>query len=169
MITIGIDTGITGAVAVLDCATGCLVDAYDVPTLGDGTSREVDARTLLRRLHDHPSSHIGLEKTIAHIGRQRGGAEVREGATGMQRYHEAGGALKAVVALTGYPFTLVAPATWKRRMMADMPKEKAASIQRALQLIPNAEEYLTLKKHHGRAEAALLAVYVKTYVVGSAS
>jgi hypothetical protein len=36
---------------------------------------------------------------------------------------------------------------------------KDSSVQRAVQLYPDAGAHLTLKKHHGRAEALLLARY----------
>jgi crossover junction endodeoxyribonuclease RuvC len=53
------------------------------------------------------------------------------------------------------PVQMVAPTKWKKAMMYGMGKEKDASRLAALRLYPKAE--LHLCKHHGRADAILMA------------
>jgi hypothetical protein len=53
------------------------------------------------------------------------------------------------------PYTPIRPGIWKRSLA--LGKDKEASRLRAMQLYPGAD--LRLKKHHGRAEALLLASY----------
>ena len=53
------------------------------------------------------------------------------------------------------PYTSVRSGVWKRSLA--LGKDKEASRLRAIQLYPGAD--LRLKKHHGRAEALLLASY----------
>ena len=60
-----------------------------------------------------------------------------------------------ILAALNIPYTEVHPVTWKSKIMAGMGKEKDASIARAKQLYPTAD--LSLKKHHGRADALLIA------------
>jgi hypothetical protein len=52
-------------------------------------------------------------------------------------------------------YTPIRPGIWKRTLA--LGKDKEASRLRAMQLYPGAD--LRLKKHHGRAEALLLASY----------
>ncbi len=57
------------------------------------------------------------------------------------------------------PYTRVRPARWKHALGL-RGKDKEAARLRAQQLFPSAD--LQLKKHHGRAEALLLASYGRT-------
>lgn len=59
------------------------------------------------------------------------------------------------------PFQQVHPVTWKRSMLFDMGKEKDASRIKAMQLFPHTAGNLKLKKHHGRADALLMAAWAK--------
>jgi crossover junction endodeoxyribonuclease RuvC len=62
-----------------------------------------------------------------------------------------------VCAGLNFPYQLVAPVTWKKRLMADMGKEKDASRVKAMQLYPHIASSLSRKKDHNRADALLLA------------
>jgi len=55
------------------------------------------------------------------------------------------------------PFDTVTPGTWKREMGIGKDKERAR--QKAVQLHPEAAEFLGRKLDHNRAEAILLAHY----------
>jgi hypothetical protein len=57
------------------------------------------------------------------------------------------------------PVEMVHPRTWKATLMRDMGKEKDASRVKAMQMYPLAAKNLSLKKHHGRADALLIATY----------
>ena len=60
----------------------------------------------------------------------------------------------ALLAALQMPYTTVRPAIWKA---LGLGKDKEQARLRAQQLFPTAD--LRLKKHHGRAEALLLAWY----------
>lgn len=62
-----------------------------------------------------------------------------------------------------FPYTLVSPQRWKKAMLADMAKDKGASVLRAKQLFPNCVEQLKLVKDHNKAEALLLAEYGRRF------
>ncbi len=63
-----------------------------------------------------------------------------------------------VVAGAGIPYVLVAPPKWKAHFrLQGKPKEAAREL--ALRLYPEAGPKLNLKRHHGRADALLLARY----------
>ena len=60
-----------------------------------------------------------------------------------------------ILAALALPHSRVRPQVWKKAL--GLSKDKEAARLRAMQLFPGAE--LRLKKHHGRAEALLLARY----------
>ena len=55
------------------------------------------------------------------------------------------------------PFTYVRPQEWKKAMKC--PRDKDESRMRATQLMPSNAELWRLKKHDGRAEAAMIGLY----------
>jgi len=58
------------------------------------------------------------------------------------------------------PFRLITPQKWQKQMLTCVPgTTKERSLTAARQLYPKAE--LHLKKHHGRADALLIATYAK--------
>ncbi len=75
------------------------------------------------------------------------------------------GLLLGVIVALEIPYTLVAPQTWKKAMLFDMPaRDKAASLARAKQLFPTMSG--EIGKHHGKAEALLIAEYGKRLLLG---
>ncbi len=70
------------------------------------------------------------------------------------------GAWLALLAALEIPYERVRPTVWKRALK--LPgKDKEAARLKAQQLFPSAD--LQLKKHHGRAEALLLADFGRTH------
>ena len=96
--------------------------------------------------------HVGLEKVHAMPG---------QGVTSMFSMELGYGMWLGLLAAFDIPHTLVTPQAWKKVMMSGMGKEKDASRIRALQLYPHLSNDLKLKKHHGRADALLIAEYIK--------
>jgi crossover junction endodeoxyribonuclease RuvC len=66
-----------------------------------------------------------------------------------------------IMAALKIPHQQVSPATWKKSILSDMGKEKDASRVKAMQLFPNSQRDLYLKKHHGRADALLMAEWAR--------
>lgn len=151
MPTIGIDPGLTGAVAVLS-GTGTLEGLHDVPVLTlkvqRGTRMVYDVPGLVALLEPYRGLqvHVLIEESQAMPG---------QGTRSMLTIGFGYGLWLGILATLQLPYTTVRPAVWKRSM--GLGKDKEASRLRAQQLYPGAD--LRLKKHHGRAEALLLAHY----------
>jgi crossover junction endodeoxyribonuclease RuvC len=148
---IGIDPGLSGALAVLDHA-GALVAVHDTPVLtlatSRGTRQEYDVPGLCALLTPYAASqaHVILEASQAMPG--QGTRSMFTGGVGY-------GVMLGILAALALPHTRVRPAIWKRAL--GLGKDKEASRLRAMQLFPAAD--LRRKKDHGRAEALLLAWY----------
>jgi crossover junction endodeoxyribonuclease RuvC len=151
MIALGIDPGIRGGLAVVDNhdGVGRLLDAIDIPVLGGGARERVDVAAMRDWILRHQPSFALIE---------RAQAMPRQGASSGFKYGRATGALEAAVTLCLVPLEIVEPTAWKRFWKLP-PKDKEHGRQRALQLFPAAHTLLARKLDHGRAEAALIALY----------
>lgn len=149
MDTIGLDPGLSGALAVLT-DEGALLALYDTPMLtlstSRGTRQEYDIPGLVTLL----APYAGLQ---AHVVLEESQAMPGQGVRSMWTTGYGFGIWVALLAALQMPHTRIRPAIWKRALGLGKDKEQARL--RAMQLFPTAD--LRLKKHHGRAESLLLA------------
>ena len=89
---------------------------------------------------------------------ERAQAMPKQGASSGFKYGRAVGALEGVLACCEIPMTIVEPSAWKKFYHL-RGGDKEGGRQRALQLFPAAHGWLARKKDHGRADAALVALY----------
>jgi crossover junction endodeoxyribonuclease RuvC len=152
VILAGIDPGLSGAVALLDAATGAIVDIFDMPTLalsrGGKNKRELDPHSLAGAIGRDRMGHAFVELV---------GAMPGQGVSSVFSFGKSYGITLGVLATLGVPMSFVAPAAWKRALQVPAAKDGARA--RATQLMPAAAHHWPLVKHDGRAEAALIAYY----------
>lgn len=149
MIFLGIDPGVSGALAFYE--DGAL-EVRDMPTLKLGGKSRVDAYALAQILDAKailPSLCI-MEQVAARPG---------AGVSGMFNFGRSFGVVEGVVSAQFWPLEFVMPHVWKREMQC--PKDKDGARARASQLLPTHAHNWLLKKHDGRAEASLLALYAE--------
>ena len=148
---LGCDPGIHGALALVDNVDGAppwLIDVPDVPVIGTGAKERVNTMLVRDWLAHHTPDHALIE---------RAGSMPKQGVASTFKYARAVGSLETVVACSDIPYSIIEPAVWKK--FHHLPgKDKEAARQRALQLFPAAHAFFSLKKHHQRAEAALIAL-----------
>ena len=156
MIIVGIDPGLTGAVAAVDSAGTCTVE--DIPTVdlpGDGLiRRRVDGLALARMLRNMvPAGHACM--VVIEAVQTMGGKNnaVQTQGSLMRTL----GAIEAAAEILRMPMQPALPRVWKR--FYGLGNEKGRSLEIARTLYPTAP--LKLAKHHNRAEALLLAHYGK--------
>lgn len=141
---IGIDVGKTGAVAVIENNT--IVNVIDTPLIG----KYYDERKMAKIIKEYPSVPVWIEKATA---------MPKQGVCSMFTFGKGFGIWLGILASLDMSYSEVSPITWKKELCRDMPKEKGVSIIIAKRLFVNANDWLTLKKHHGRADAILIAEY----------
>jgi hypothetical protein len=148
---VGIDPGLSGAVAVVD-ADGALVAVHDTPTLtlriARGTRHDYDVPGMCALLQPYAGqyAHVVIEASQAMPG---------QGVRSMFSTGYGYGLWLGLLAALQLPYTTVRPVVWKKTF--SLGKDKEAARLRAQQLFPGAD--LRHKKDHGRAEALLLAWY----------
>jgi Holliday junction resolvasome RuvABC endonuclease subunit len=155
---LGVDPGIRGGLAIVSINDGAapqLVDATDIPVTGVGAKERVDVLAIRTWIMAHQPQHAFIE---------RAQAMPKQGASSGFKYGRATGALEGVLACCEIPTTIVEPALWKKACQL-RGGDKEAARQRALQLFPTAHALLARRKDHGRAEAALMALYGASRIV----
>lgn len=147
---IGIDPGLTGAIAVLNEA-GELVELFDMPTQATTTNRrEISASGLATILRKYPGAPAAVERVSA---------RPNESATSGFSFGFSQGSILTCLAVLGHPVRLVSPVSWKRWCAIPPGADKQAAIGVAARMVPSAASQLTLKKHDGRADALLIGLY----------
>ena len=152
---IGIDPGLSGALAVVNGVDGTFtVEAvYDLPTYSEKTS------TGKTRRYIDPVALLALLKAIGKVDRVQCERMIAPpGVSGMAAFSM--GATMATIAATlriaRVPYRLVSSGVWKRALEA--PADKEAARLYASRLFQSSEHWLR-KKDHNRAEAALIAAH----------
>ena len=80
-----------------------------------------------------------------------------QGVSSTFRFGQATGAVAGVLGALAVPVRLVTPSKWKGAL--GLPADKEAARQRAIETWPHLAHRFARKMDHGRAEAALLALY----------
>ena len=140
---LGVDPGLSGALAFYFPASPSHIVAEDIPVAGGA----IDAATLAQRIAQ-------MRPTMAVI--ELVGAMPKQGVSSTFKFGRAFGTVIGVVAALGIPTHFVAPTRWKRHFRLNANKDDARAL--ALRLWPTAECF-SRKKDHGRGEASLLARY----------
>ncbi len=149
VVWVGIDPGLTGAVAVL-AADGTLQGLYDTATLAISKSKGVhytyDIPGMVQILA--PLACMGAHVTIEQSQPMPG-----QGVTSMFTTGLGYGLWLGVLTGLKLPYTPVPASMWKKALRLSKDKEQCRA--RAIQLFPEAD--LRRKRDHGRSEALLIA------------
>jgi crossover junction endodeoxyribonuclease RuvC len=140
---LAIDPGLSGALALV--AGNRFVHTEELPRVGNIlngielakiVSDFGPAQAVIERVHSMPKQGIASAFTFG----------------------QAYGTAIGVITGAGLPIAYVTPQKWKAHFRL-RGHDKSFSAQKAIQIYPAAAPFLSLKKHHNRAEAILLARY----------
>ena len=163
MIVIGVDPGLTGAMAAI-CSQRGLLDVIDIPICDNGHAggsmrNWVDVATLMLALRDWSTrfEFAAHGQLLAAMERPIPMPSLPAQTIAVQ--FDTVGAIRAVLVCRACAVTMVAPGAWKRRY--GLHREKDASRECALRLHPGAAKQLARKKDHNRAEAILVGHWLR--------
>lgn len=143
---IGIDPGITGALAIINSSTIQLIDS---PIVQIKTKKKPDVAGYYQILKQFTEdSTVIVEEVHAMPG---------QGGVSGFNFGTAFGIWIGILAALEIPYEFVSPQKWKRQMGVKGEKDESRTV--ALQLFPHLANQLNLKKHHNRADALLMAEY----------
>jgi crossover junction endodeoxyribonuclease RuvC len=156
---LGIDPGLSGALAIYDSTHRKLVDVVDMPlTKFKDKKSSIDTLSLTLFLARYAKSlrFAVVEEVSAMPG---------QGVVSMFRFGESVGILKGMLSTYFVPTHFVRPQVWK--LTFNLSSDKNLSRERAAALFPDGcqanPDPFGRKKDDGRAEASLLAVWGSLY------
>lgn len=153
---IGIDPGLTGAIAIIsfkDFLIPSFIAVYDMPTYSLKVSNKNRKRIDLNALSSLLDLYAGQTKIaiVEDVGQVGTNADPFSSFV----FGFATGAVHGALAMAGVKIEKIKPNIWKAAMGLDADKDQ--SVKRAIKLFPQSAKHLKRKMDHGRAEAILLA------------
>ena len=150
---IGIDPGLSGAIAILE--DNKIEELFDMPVMPDGkkNKRQLNSALLVKLIKD---SIKNLEDTVMVV--EQVNAMPGQGVTSMFNFGQTFGAIKGICAALGLPIFFVRPAKWKKHFEL-INSSKDASRTKAIEMYPSISEQLSKKKDVNKSDAILIARY----------
>jgi len=141
---LGIDPGVSGAVAFYFPDQPSRVAAFDVPVAGG----EISAPHLADLVLGFAPSMAVIERVASRPG---------QGVSSVFSFGRAYGDVRGVIGALRVPIHYVTPAVWKKHFRLSSDKEESRAL--AIRFFPSCADHFKRKKDDGRAEAALIALY----------
>lgn len=150
-VIIGIDPGITGAVARISNSSSIQVEDMPIMAKGKGSSK-VKNQVNAAALYDLLKGWAGFSGVVYC---ERISAMPGQGVASMFSMGDSFGVIRGVCASIGIPIVFITPPQWKKYF--GLGKDKEICRAKAIEIFP----YMPLakKKDHNKAEALLIAKY----------
>jgi len=149
---LGVDPGLSGAMAMLNAGA---VDVFDIPT----TTRTVNKKEKRQIDPYQLSAWLEIQRPLIKFAVvEQVGTMPGQGVTSAFNFGFTTGCIHGIIAACGIEIRTVPPQVWKRKYGL-LGQNKDASRGEASRRFPQFTHLWQLKKHDGRAEAALLALY----------
>lgn len=154
---IGIDPGITGAIAIID-SDGNLERVEDLPVMAKGKGKsksknQINAAGLAALINDMRKDGFGKRTVTVYL--ERVSSMPGQGMASTFSLGDTFGCIRGVCAALNIPVELISPQSWKKHY--GIKKDKEIARAKAIELYPEAP--LHRKKDQNRAEAILIARY----------
>ena len=149
---IGIDPGLSGAIAILENKK--VLKFFDMPVMSEGkkNKRQLNSAQLVNILRENINSNneeisIVVEQVNAMPG---------QGVTSMFNFGQTFGAIKGVCAALSLPIYFVRPSKWKKHFEL-INSSKDASRTKVIEMYPHLSDQLSKKKDVNKSDAILIA------------
>ena len=150
---IGIDPGLSGAIAILE--DNKVIELFDMPVMSDGkkNKRQLNSAHLVKLIRDNIKDSQDITMVVEQVNAMPG-----QGVTSMFNFGQTFGAIKGICAALGLPIFFVRPAKWKKHFEL-INSSKDASRTKAIEMYPSISEQLSKKKDVNKSDALLIARY----------
>tara|TARA_Y100001970_G_scaffold291899_1_gene430927 strand:- start:7913 stop:8404 length:492 start_codon:yes stop_codon:yes gene_type:complete len=152
---IGIDPGLSGAIAILDGLK--IFDMFDMPIMSEGkkNKNQLNSAQLVSIIKSHILSSGDTFVIVEQVSAMPG-----QGVTSMFNFGQTFGAIKGICASLNLPIFYVRPAKWKKHFEL-INASKDASRTKVIEMYPLISDRLRKKKDVNKADAILIARYFK--------
>ena len=162
MIVVGIDPGLSGAIAILE--NNKVLNIFDMPVMAEGkkNKKQINGSQIFNeisiRIKNYKIEDINV--VIEQVSAMPG-----QGVTSMFNFGQSFGTLKGICSAMQLPMYFVRPARWKK-YFGLINSEKDASRTKAIETFPYFSSKLSKKKDSNKADAILIAsFYYETYKI----
>ena len=148
---IGIDPGLSGAIAVLE--NNKVVKIFDIPVMTEGkkNKRQLNSALLVNLLKENIQKDEDVTVVVEQVNAMPG-----QGVTSMFNFGQTFGALKGICAALELPIFFVRPSKWKKHFEL-INSSKDASRTKAIEMYPKLSSQLSKKKDVNKSDAILIA------------
>ena len=148
---IGIDPGLSGAIAILE--NNKVLNIFDIPVMSEGkkNKRQLNSALLVSLLRDNISNNEEVAVVVEQVNAMPG-----QGVTSMFNFGQTFGAIKGICAALDLPIFLVRPSKWKKHFEL-INSSKDSSRTKVIEMYPLLSDQLTKKKDVNKSDAILIA------------
>ena len=148
---IGIDPGLSGAIAVLK--NNNVLKIFDIPVMSEGkkNKRQLNSALLVSLLKENIDENEEVAIVVEQVNAMPG-----QGVTSMFNFGQTFGAIKGICAALQFPIFFVRPSKWKKHFEL-INSSKDASRTKAIEMYPKLSNQLSKKKDVNKSDAILIA------------
>ena len=148
---IGIDPGLSGAIAILE--NNKVLNIFEIPVMSEGkkNKRQLNSAQLVKLLKDNITKNEDVSVVVEQVNAMPG-----QGVTSMFNFGQTFGAIKGICAALELPIFFVRPSKWKKHFEL-INSSKDSSRTKAIEMYPKLSMQLSKKKDVNKSDAILIA------------
>ena len=148
---LGIDPGLSGAIAILEEKK--VLSIFDLPVMADGkkNKRQLNSAQLVNIIKENIAGADEIAVIVEQVNAMPG-----QGVTSMFNFGQTFGAIKGICAALGLPIFFVRPSKWKKHFEL-INSAKDSSRTKAIEMYPLLSSELSKKKDVNKSDAILIA------------
>ena len=148
---LGIDPGLSGAIAVLEDTK--VLGLFDMTVMAEGkkNKRQLNSAQLVNIIKENIQSNEEVAVVVEQVNAMPG-----QGVTSMFNFGQTFGAIKGVCAALKLPIFFVRPSKWKKYFEL-INSSKDSSRTKVIEMYPSLSNQLTKKKDVNKSDAILIA------------
>jgi len=150
---IGIDPGLSGAIAILK--DNKVLEIFDIPVMSEGkkNKKQLNSAQLVNLIKENTINDEDVAVVVEQVNAMPG-----QGVTSMFNFGQTFGAIKGVCAALKLPIFFVRPSKWKKHFEL-INSSKDASRTKTIEMYPSLSSQLAKKKDVNKSDAILIARY----------
>ena len=148
---IGIDPGLSGAIAVME--DNKVLNLFDIPVMSEGkkNKRQLNSSHLVNLIKENIEQNEEVAVVVEQVNAMPG-----QGVTSMFNFAQTFGAIKGVCAALELPIYFVRPSKWKKHFEL-INSSKDSSRTKVIEMYPSLSSQLAKKKDVNKSDAILIA------------
>ena len=148
---IGIDPGLSGAIAILKDSK--VLNLFDMPVMSEGkkNKRQLNSAQLVNIIKENTDKNDEIAVVVEQVNAMPG-----QGVTSMFNFGQTFGAIKGVCAALNLSIFFVRPSKWKKHFEL-INSSKDSSRTKVIEMYPSLSNQLSKKKDVNKSDAILIA------------